>query len=100
MRYTNSSPSTPLSAGPRFQDSLATERLYARAPLTPGPGRADRSRLCVEAGRQPEQREHALGVEEERELLDPAVLDLQHLQRPRLVAAALGRPVLADCGGA
>src|SRR5262245_37122967 len=38
MRYTNSSPSTPLSAGPRFQDSLATERPSV-ARSTNGTGR-------------------------------------------------------------
>src|SRR5262245_29401112 len=42
MRYTNSSPSTPLSAGPRFQDSLATERPYARASFTPDAGEEHR----------------------------------------------------------
>jgi hypothetical protein len=30
--------------------------------------------LCVEPGRQPEEREQRLGVEEERELGDPAAL--------------------------
>ncbi|HEU5362364.1 MAG TPA: hypothetical protein VFU56_03435 [Gaiellaceae bacterium] len=35
--------------------------------------------LGVEPRRQPEQREERLGVEEERELDDPAVGDLEHL---------------------
>jgi hypothetical protein len=35
--------------------------------------------LGVEPGRQPEQREKRVGVEEERELDDPAVDDLEHL---------------------
>ena len=53
--------------------------------------------LGVKLERQPEQREERLGVEEEAELDDPAVLDLEHLERPRLVAvAALVRLVLAE----
>ena len=58
-------------------------------------------RLRVEARRQAEQREQRLGAEEERELDDAAVLDLEHLQRPRVVAlAGLARLVLAERGRA
>ena len=54
-------------------------------------------RLGLEAGGQPEQREQPLGVEEERELDDPAVGDLEDLQRPGVVAASrLARLVLPE----
>src|SRR5688572_9715501 len=47
--------------------------------------------------REPEGREYGLDVGEERELDDPAVLDLHDLQRPRLIAVAVGlRPILAE----
>src|SRR5436190_21482276 len=53
--------------------------------------------LRVEPGREAEEREHAAGVEEEHELGDPAVSDLDHLKRPRVVpASALARLVLAE----
>ena len=54
--------------------------------------------LGVEARRQAEQREERVGVEEERELGDPAALELQHLERPRLVAAVRARLVLPERG--
>ena len=57
--------------------------------------------LRVEPGREAEEREDTVGVEEERQLDDPAVRDLDHLQRPRVVAAAgLARLVLAEGGRA
>src|SRR4029450_3223048 len=57
--------------------------------------------LRVEPRRQPEEREQRLRLEEEGELDDLAVLDLEHLERPRVVAAArLARLVLAERGGA
>src|SRR3954469_21973070 len=57
--------------------------------------------LRVEPGRKAEQRENAVGVEEERELGDPAVRDLDHLERPRVEpASALARLVLAEGGRA
>src|SRR5919204_5222163 len=57
--------------------------------------------LGVEPGREAEEREDAVGVEEERELDDPAPGDLDHLQCPRVVAApALARLVLAEGGRA
>src|SRR5215204_6666259 len=53
--------------------------------------------LRVKLEREPEEREERLGVEEEAELDDLAVLDLEHLQRPRLIAvAALARLVLPE----
>ena len=56
-----------------------------------------RNRARSRAGRQPEEREQRVGVEEERELDDLAVLDLEHLERPRVEAAArLARLVLAE----
>ena len=45
-----------------------------------------RDRLGVEPRRQAEEREEPLRIEEERELDDAAVGDLEHLQRPRVVA--------------
>src|SRR5215210_4735566 len=60
-----------------------------------------RTELRVEPRRQAEEWEQALGVEEERELDDPAVDDLEHLQRPRVIAAARSaRLVLPECGRA
>src|SRR5262249_58845977 len=51
----------------------------------------------VEARRKPEEREEARGVEEERELEDPRLRHLEHLERPRVVArAALARLVLPE----
>src|SRR5262245_18228542 len=53
--------------------------------------------LRVEPERQAEQREERLAVEEERELDDPAACELDHLQRPRVVAVArLVRLVLSE----
>src|SRR5204863_9906820 len=52
--------------------------------------------LRVEPRRQPEEREERFRVEEERQLLDPAVPHLEHLERPRLVAAAGSRLVLPE----
>ena len=46
--------------------------------------------LRLEPSGQSEEREYSLGVEEEGEFHDPAVGDLEHLQRPRVVAAAGG----------
>jgi hypothetical protein len=46
-------------------------------------GGAARAAGSVEAGRQAEQREEALGVEEERDAGDPVALDLEDLERPR-----------------
>src|SRR5215210_6396827 len=60
-----------------------------------------RTELRVEPRRQADAWEHTRGVEEERELDDPAVDDLEHLQRPRDVAAARSaRLVLPECGRA
>src|SRR3989441_6255369 len=42
--------------------------------------------LALELERQAEQREDPLRVQEERELDDAAVGDLEHLERPRVVA--------------
>ena len=58
-------------------------------------GRARRSGL--EPRRQSPQREQPLGGQEERELDDLPVGDLEHLERPRVVAAArVARLVLAE----
>ena len=84
---------------------LAARRLDLRIELrgaTPellGPAHARRPRaglLGLEARRQAEQREDPLGAQEERELADPAVAQLDDLQRPRLVAAVRARLVLAE----
>src|SRR4051812_15946477 len=56
--------------------------------------------LSVEMQWQTEQREQRLGREEERQLPDPAVAQLEHLQRPRLVAAIRARLVLPERGRA
>src|SRR5207253_693482 len=48
--------------------------------------RRDRPLLARVLQRQAEQRENALGVEEERELGDLAAFEAHDLQRPRLVA--------------
>lgn len=52
----------------------------------------------VEAGGQAEEREVALGVEEEHDPGDPIAVELEHLERPRLPAAARGRLVLSEPG--
>ena len=55
--------------------------------------------LRLEPSRQSEEREDALCVEEEGEFHDVAVGDLEHLQRPRVVAAPGGaRLVLPERG--
>ena len=74
-----------LAEGSALDDtSLVTQAAGSR----PSRIAARAARRSVEPRRQPEQREERLGVEEERELPDPAVRDLEHLQRPRLVAPA------------
>ncbi len=52
----------------------------------------------VEAGGQAEEREVALGVEEEHDPGDPTAVELEHLERPRLPAAARRRLVLGEPG--
>jgi hypothetical protein len=57
--------------------------------------------LRLEPGREPEKRENAVRVEKERQLDDPAVRDLDHLQGPRIEAVpGLARLVLAEGGRA
>src|SRR4051812_42984564 len=57
--------------------------------------------LRIEPGRETEEREDAVGVEEEGQLDDAAVGDLEHLQRPGVVAApALAGLVLTEGGRA
>ena len=62
----------------------------------PGQDRAPapRRRYGSSRGGRPNRGEHAVGAEEERHLGDAAVLDLQHLKRPRVVAAVGSRLVL------
>lgn len=63
-----------LSAHPRLMDLVALTGLSDALDLGSG-----------EVGRQAEEREQVLGVEEEVETVDTPVRDLQHDQRPRLV---------------
>src|SRR5581483_9511379 len=48
----------------------------------------------VQAGREPEEREEPLGLQEERELTQPIALGLDDHERPGLVAAVGARLVL------
>src|ERR1019366_2744433 len=57
--------------------------------------------LRLQARWQAEEREDRVGGQEEGELEDPAVCDLEHLQRPRVIArAGLARLVLPEGGRA
>jgi ABC-type transporter Mla MlaB component len=78
---------------------LAREQAANRAARDHAAKPADQG-TSVEAGGESEQREEALGVEEERDPGDPVVLDLEDLDRPRLPAAARRRLVLGEPGGA
>src|SRR5436309_8450152 len=84
----------PCPAVSRVRGAARARRLHGPEPrvlrlLSPS--------LEVDSSRKAEEREQRLRVEEERELDDPAVLDLEHLQRPRIEARpALARLVLAE----
>src|SRR5579884_1901842 len=52
--------------------------------------------LGIEVRRQAEERKQPLGVEKEDEVGNPAVPDLDHLERPRIEPAAWARLVLAE----
>ena len=73
----------PGPAAPRVGRAARARRLHGPRATSAGA----RPRYDSSRGGQAEEREERLGVEEERELDDPAVRDLEHLQRPRLVAA-------------
>src|SRR4029077_13406882 len=98
--------SSTIMRSPRQRTTRASQRLLpsivirppplAVSPASTGPRRgthrspARPSGLGLEGDRQPEERKQARGVEEEAELADAPVRDLDHLERPRLVASAGG----------
>src|SRR5262245_29948304 len=73
--------------------------MRARRSATPMTGRAFIARSGIEPRRQPEEREVSRRVEEERDAADATVLQLHHLQRPRLVSAARCGLVLPEGRG-
>ena len=85
-------------AARRHRCSVSAPERVARAHRARGVhGPRRRAASTSKARRQAEQREHAIGVEEERELDDRPVLDLDHLERPRVEPApGLARLVLPE----